>query len=452
MSSAIRFRTHVPTYRQREGRSQALVTLTDAYTRKRRDYWLGEYGTPESRQAYHRVIAAWEAGGRRLPNNKNGDELERSAPDSIKITELILEYWKWAQGYYHPTRAGAVKTDLRLLRQHYGETAAIEFGPNKLRALRDAMITGDRNSIPTRPAWSRRYINSQVQCLRHVFKWAAARELVPASVHQSLCTLEPLRRGRSDARENPKVGPVPHHLLDAVRPHLNRPVRAVVELQLLTGARPGELLGLRPMDIEINKQADVWIYQPESHKNAYRDKERIIYLGPRAQEILRPFLSNRSMHAFLFSPAEADTDRRAILHAVRKTPLSCGNRPGTNRIESPRRKPRDRYSTESYCRAIKYACDKAFPPPEALGRRKGEMLTGWNTRLTPKQRDELKRWYKIHRWHPHQLRHNAATLLRREFGLEAAQLALGHASANITDAIYAERDQAKVIDIMRRIG
>ncbi len=76
MSSAIRFRTHVPTYRQREGRSQALVTLTDAYTRKRRDYWLGEYGTPESRQAYHRVIAAWEAGGRRLPNNKNGDELE----------------------------------------------------------------------------------------------------------------------------------------------------------------------------------------------------------------------------------------------------------------------------------------------------------------------------------------------------------------------------------------
>jgi integrase len=53
---------------------------------------------------------------------------------------------------------------------------------------------------------------------------------------------------------------------------------------------------------------------------------------------------------------------------------------------------------------------------------------------------------------PHQLRHNAATNLWREFGLEAAQLALGHSSAHVTDAVYAERDRAKVIEIMRRIG
>jgi integrase len=66
--------------------------------------------------------------------------------------------------------------------------------------------------------------------------------------------------------------------------------------------------------------------------------------------------------------------------------------------------------------------------------------------------EDLKAWRRSHRWHPHQLRHNAATLLRREFGLEAAQLTLGHASAQITDAVYAERDRAKVIEIMRKIG
>ena len=48
--------------------------------------------------------------------------------------------------------------------------------------------------------------------------------------------------------------------------------------------------------------------------------------------------------------------------------------------------------------------------------------------------------------------HNAATEIRKAFGLEAAQLALGHASAQITDAIYAERDHAKVIEVMRRVG
>jgi integrase len=43
-------------------------------------------------------------------------------------------------------------------------------------------------------------------------------------------------------------------------------------------------------------------------------------------------------------------------------------------------------------------------------------------------------------------------MIRKACGLEAAQLALGHASAQITDAVYAERDHAKVIEVMRKIG
>ncbi len=51
--------------------------------------------------------------------------------------------------------------------------------------------------------------------------------------------------------------------------------------------------------------------------------------------------------------------------------------------------------------------------------------------------------------HPHQLRHTAATKIRGAFGLEAAQLALGHSSAQAMDAVYAERDHGKVAEIMR---
>lgn len=249
------------------------------------------------------------------------------------------------------------------------------------------------------------------------------------------------------------MGPVPPHLLDGVMPFLNGPVRAVVELQLLTGARPGELLGLRPTDIEIDEKLGIWTYRPEAHKNAYREKERVIYFGPKAQEIIGPFLTNRPTNAYLFSPAEAEATRREAVSAARKTPLSCGNRPGTNRSDDPMRKAKDHYTTTAYCRSIQYACDKAFPPPAHLAQQEKETAAQWEARLKREKKWlDLVEWRKSRRWHPHQLRHSAATQLRREFGLEAAQLTLGHASAQITDAIYAERDRARVVEIMRKIG
>ncbi len=441
-----------PAYRKRNGYTQALVTLTDAATKRRKDYWLGDHGTPESREAYHRVIAEWEANGRRWPDPATCAPLPSDA-DDVQVKRIIRDYWRWASSYYHETRAGAVKSALRLLRSLYGETPASQFGPKSLRLLREAMIRGDAQADPPRPPWSRKYINSQIQCIRHMFKWAVARELIPSTTHQALCAMEPLRRGRSEARENPRVGPVPQYLLEATLPHLNRHVRAVVELQLLTGARPGELLGLRPVDITMDEATGVWTYRPEEHKNAYREKARVIFMGPKAQVILRSFLSNRPTTAYIFSPAQSEAERRTTVHQARATPLSCGNRPGTNRRAVPARQPGDRYSTPAYYKSIRYACDRAFPPTGHLARHAEETTQRWMDRLKAKGLlEDLAAWRKSHRWHPHQLRHNAATNLRREFGLEAAQLALGHASAQITDAVYAERDEARVIEIMRKIG
>ena len=50
-----------------------------------------------------------------------------------------------------------------------------------------------------------------------------------------------------------------------------------------------------------------------------------------------------------------------------------------------------------------------------------------------------------------QLRHSAATDIRRQFGIEAAQCVLGHSEIGTTQ-IYAERDLAKAADIMRVVG
>jgi hypothetical protein len=49
------------------------------------------------------------------------------------------------------------------------------------------------------------------------------------------------------------------------------------------------------------------------------------------------------------------------------------------------------------------------------------------------------------------LRHNAATAIRRKYGLEAAKLILGHQSMATTE-IYAEKDLAKAIDIVQELG
>jgi integrase len=165
---------------------------------------------------------------------------------------------------------------------------------------------------------------------------------------------------------------------------------------------------------------------------------------------LTPFLL-RPDESYCFSPAEADAERRAALHEKRQTPLSCGNRPGSNRKPRPRRKPGNCYTPYSYRQAIEYACDRAFPPPTALARREGELAKEWLGRLTPEEEAALHAWRKAHRWHPHQLRHNAATELRKDFGLEAARVILGHKSPAVT-TIYAEADEKRAIEVIAQVG
>ena len=443
-----------PSYRQRKGYDQAVVTLTDSVTGYRKDYWLGLYGSPESRELYHRVLAQWESSGRRLPvtlDDKPADIAQ------VSVAEVLAAYWTWAVTHYGSSELGCLRVVIRLLRQMFGSTPAGDFGPNRLRLIRDQMIVGDENADPPRNPWARRTVNHNVHRLVAIFKWAASHEMVPASVYERLKTVAALRRGATAARETEQVRPVSLEQVEAVRPYLSRQVNALISLQLHTGARGGELFRLRPIGIQIHDDLGIWTIEPADHKTAYRGHSRTIFLGPRAQAVIEPFLAGRSVDAYLFSPAEAEADRRSAARAARKTPSEPGNRPGTNRRDQPERAPGDHYTANSYRVAIQRACDRAFPPPDHLrprvlpnGRR--ETKQAFLCRLTEAEREELRRWRERHRWHPHQLRHAAGTRIRRECGLEAAQLALGHSSAKVTDAVYAERDMARVIDVMRKIG
>jgi len=58
---------------------------------------------------------------------------------------------------------------------------------------------------------------------------------------------------------------------------------------------------------------------------------------------------------------------------------------------------------------------------------------------------------EIEHWHPHQLRHAAATELRRELGIEQARVVLGHRSPGMTE-LYAEVDRRAAAAAMARLG
>ena len=129
----------------------------------------------------------------------------------------------------------------------------------------------------------------------------------------------------------------------------------------------------------------------------HKGRQRVILIGPQAQRVLAPYLLRD----------ESDV---------------CFERPSGG--------PFIRWN---YNEQINNACDKAFPVPLCFNEA------------------GAKAWQKRHRWAPNRLRHSAATNVRQQFGLEAAQSVLGHSKADTTQ-IYAERDIAKAAEVMAEIG
>jgi len=178
---------------------------------------------------------------------------------------------------------------------------------------------------------------------------------------------------------------------------------------------------MRPYDIECT--GDVWVYSPSIHKNMWRGHVRQVPLGPKAQEILRPFM-NRRADAFFFSPAESEAERNAAKRKNRKSPMTPSHAARKPKAR-PGRAKRERYDTDSYRGAIDYALKMA------------------NKKRKP---DE-----KIPKWYPLQLRHTRATEVRKSYGLDGAQAALGHKNADVTQ-VYAEKNLAVAVRIAKETG
>jgi integrase len=392
----------IPSYRLHKPKGLAVVTIDG------RDQYLGKWSkspNAPSRQEYDRVISEWLARGRTAPQ----------IGDDLNVDELVVRFLDWAKTYYRghdnkeTTELHLFKSAAKPLKQLYGDTPILDFGPLKLSAVRDRMI---------KLGWTRKSINKQIGRIRRIWKWAVSKELADkdklANVLVSLGALEGLKLGRTRAAESEPITPVAKDVLRKTRRHCSPVVRAMMDVQLLGFMRPEEVCRMRPCDVD--RSGTVWTYEPPYHKNAYREQDRPIWLGRHAQRILKQFWPEDES-AYVFSPEKSAKWHRDQRHAKRRIKSWYGNHPGSNRVLKPKRRPGKRFTTATYGRAIRRACEKAGV--DAFG--------------------------------PNRLRHLAATRGRVRYGLEAVQVLLGHKHASISE-IYAAKNTSLAKKIIAEIG
>jgi integrase len=421
-----------PSYRYHKARDCAIVTICG------KDHYLGPYRSQESYDRYDKLIAEWKANGYRLPQAGVVAAAEDKGPS---INDLLLAFGQHIEEYYRrpdgsPTsEVREYKRTMSVVRRLYGPTPAKDFGPLALRAVREDMIAS---------GICRGVVNQRVNRVRRLFKWAAGRELVDGRVYQNLKTVEGLHRGRSAARETDPVPPVAEEVVAATLPFLCRHIAAMVKLQLLTAARPGEIAGMRGVDLDRSRP--VWRYRPGSdqgphgqHKTAWRGKDKVIFIGPQAQAVLTPFLKE-DPQAYLFSPKDSRDEFDALRRFRRKTPLTPSQAKRAKK-PNPKRRPKQRYSVTSYYHGVERGVELA----------NRERLCGACKAAKAKEPCGSCAANQLPYWHPNQLRHRKATEIREKHGVEAAQVVLGHAKVDTTQ-VYAERDLTLAEKVIGEIG
>lgn len=396
-----------------------------------RDHYLGTYGSEDAQDAYDDLMRDW------LIRQKPGRLM-------MQVDDLCLLYMDHAKVHYRKdgeetSEVHCIQIALRKLIALHGQTLVRHFSPKKLKAVRDTMIDA---------GYVRVSINQHMGRIKRMFAWAVSEEHIPVAIYQALLTVKGLQQGRSKAIESKPVKTVPDTIVEATLPHLTSVLQTMVRLQLLTGMRPDEVCAVRPCDVSITTNG-VWEYRPESHKTEHHGKERSVFIGQEGQELLRPYL-NRDPDSYCFSPIESEAERNAKRRANRKSPMT----PSQSARVPKGRVLKDRFTDDTYNRAIRRACELAFGMPMELRdvRRSIRKLEEDQRESESKRlKEAASAWRQEHCWHPNQLRHNLATELRKQFGIEGARVVLGHSSPTVTE-IYAERDNSAAARIMAEVG
>lgn len=387
----------------------------------RRQVRFGRTDDPETEVRYREFIAKWLAAGCRWP--------EEVAPEAAESVQgLVDAYAKWvAEHYRRPSTGESTGEGVNLkhavveLLKLFGHLPAKDLDSMVIRRVRDAMADRARESRPL----SRRTVNDRIQRIQRMVRWAAEERLVPASVLHEVLLVSPLKPGRGPAHDNPPKRAVSIEHVEAAKRHLPKPLAALVDFMLLTGARCGEAVQLAGCYVDRSKE--VWEFRPPKHKGEWRGHVRVVLIGPKAQAVLLPFVRDEPDKAW-FRPCDvveamhAENRRRHALARRAKGqpiwPVHMARVRSKRKGKAARVVPGDEYSSNAIGHALRRACDAAGIP----------------------------------RFGPHALRHAAASRIYAELGEEAAVATIGHGSPMISRRYTTAAREALAVECAKQLG
>lgn len=302
-----------PTHPHQRGQARLTVSLPNG---RRRDLYLGAFGSPESHDEYQRILTIIRSNHGVYPVQADG-----AVVTALTLNDVARRFMDHAGRYYRlldgtPSReADHFELALRPLLALFGDTPPDQFGPLKLKTVRQSLIDARRylvrfqqvanpdsppgentdqwlsaaqvqpdrclaksgeawrpaGILKVKPALSRKVINQRMEHIKRFFAWAVSEELVPGAVHDALLRVGGLRRGHEGTRDMPKVQPVPAEHVQATLPYLAPQVAAMVQLQKLMGARPTEVCTMRTRNI-VGMDRAVWMYRIDPNEVVHDDE------------------------------------------------------------------------------------------------------------------------------------------------------------------------------------
>jgi len=354
-------------------------TNGQAYNKFRGEfYYHGKYGTQE---AYDNFLEFRRQVQEAITEDTELTDVIKSEMTIAQASILYVDYCE----DYHPKRpkglsneADAVRVTLKRLIASHGSQYLRTFGPADLKQFRESLVD---------EGLSRRYINACIGKVTRFVRWCVSEEYALPTQLVGLQSVQPLRKGKTRAREKPKPQAVSLETVARTISHMNRMHRSIVLFQLYCGLRPGEALSARIRDLDTSSSP--WLYLPESHKNSWRDNHLIKGVPEIAQNAVQWLLYRRG-GSLIF---DSRLPYRGRLRASTGAPVQ----------ESP-----GLYTTPKYHRFVRRAVDRA---------RKAGM--------------------DLEYWSPNQLRHSIATFVSNHLGAQTSSLWLGHADLKTTN-IYLE--------------
>lgn len=324
---------------------------------------LGPAGSDEARRKFGRLMALWSV---------DPTAVERDADAEI-VAELLADYCD-SPGLKNLDRA---RRACAIFGELYGPMAVAEFNGGHLYAFQHWLC--EQVDDAGRKRWNRTYVATIVGVVRRAFRWGSIFGRVTP---EQLILLAAVRPPDHEATRPPKiVGAAPDGALDAVLPHLHRPVDTILRVIAATGMRPSEVCRMRAVDLHrgivdlpgVGRRdlGELWAYLPAKHKTQWRGKTKFVLLPASVRTMLEPFVTECVGDGYLFRPDMAYKAWKS---------------------------KHEYYSSSAVLTALKRGLKRAGLPA----------------------------------FSPYQLRHKAARDVDSEFGREAAQAVLGHDSPHMT--------------------